>query len=120
MSYATDHVSALADVATAGASVTFTFVSPGTYDETTDTYSGGSSSTVTGSAIRVRGDRREYEALKLVQSEAPTLFFTPTTYGQVPAIGASVTWNSVVYIVRSVDPVSPDGTAICARVIVAR
>ena len=120
MSYAPDHASALADVAAAGASVTFTSVTPGTYDESTDTWSGGSSSTVTGSAVRVRGNPREDEALELIQSEAPSLLFTPTTYGQLPALNASVTWNSIVYTVRSVEPVAPDGTAILARVIVAR
>lgn len=111
---------ALADVSEAGSAVTFTFASPGTYDEATDRYSGASSTTVAGHAIRIDGDPKKYEALELTQAEAVTLLFTSTTYGQLPALGAEVTWNSVAYWVRDVEPLAPDGTAIRARIVVTR
>ena len=120
MTYADDHASALADLTEAGTAVTFTRTLPGTYDPSTDTWSGGSTTTVAGYAMRVKGNPLQYQALELIQSESPTLLFTPSTYGEMPALGSQVTWNSLAYTVRAVDPVSPDGTAIVARVIVSR
>lgn len=117
--FAADHAGALADLAEAGASVTFTLTTPGTYDAATDTHSSPTTSTVTGSAIKVSGRPKKYEALGLRESEAPTLLFAPTTYGQLPALGASVAWGSATYTVRDVDSVAIDGTAIIAYVVVA-
>ena len=117
-SYATEHASALADVGAAGASVTFTLASAGTY-ASTGTWSGAATSTVTGQAVRVKGDPKVYAALELVESEAPTLRFVPTTYGQVPSLNSKVTWNSTVYTVKHVQVVAPNGTAILSRVVVA-
>lgn len=111
---------ALADVSEAGSAVTFTFANPGNYDEATDTYSGASSSTVAGFAIRIDGDPKRYEELELQQVDAVTLLFTPTTYGELPALGSHVTWNDIVYMVRDVEPVAPDGPAVRARVVVTR
>ena len=120
MSYSEDHASALADVQDAGASVAFSLVSAGTHDPATDTWSGGSTTTVTGSAVRTAGNPERYKALELVESEAPTLFFTPDTYGSLPDQGSTVSWGGVTYTVRDVDPVAPDGTAIGAYVVIAR
>jgi hypothetical protein len=120
MSYAVDHASALADVTAAGAAVTFTVTNPGTSNPLTGQFTGNSTSTVTGSALRVKGDPKRYEALNLVESEAPTLLFTPTTYGQLPSLEATVTFGGTVYRVRDVDPLAPDGTAILARIVVSR
>jgi hypothetical protein len=80
-------------------------------------------STVTGSAIQVRGDPDTYKRLELIRSQAPTLFFTPTTYGELPAPGDTVVWpatNGQTYTVRDVDPIAPDGVAIAARVVITR
>jgi hypothetical protein len=118
--YASDHAGALLDVTEAGSAVTFTRTNPGTYDATTDTYSSPSTSTVTGDAIQVAGNPEQYKALELIESEAPTLFFTPDTYGQLPELGDTVVWNSVTYTVRAKQPIAPDGTAIAARLVVAR
>jgi hypothetical protein len=120
MTYAAEHADALAMVAEAGASVTFTLTIPGTYDAATDTWTGGSTSTVTGDAIRTRGNPERYKALELIESESPALLFTPDTYGDLPALNSTVSWNSTTYTVRDVDPIAPDGTAIAARVIVVR
>jgi hypothetical protein len=120
VSYADDATGARNDLADAGASVTFTQATPGVYDETTDTFTGGATVTVAGSAVEVGGDPNVYAALELVQSEAPTLLFSSSTYGALPALGASVTWGGAVYTVRSVDTVAPDGVAILATIVVAR
>ncbi len=119
MSYAPEHASALADVTAAGSAVTFTWRTPGVHDPATDTFTTAATVTVAGYALRVRGDPDRYRALSLVEAQAPTLLFTPTTYGALPALGASVTWGGTVYTVRDVAPLAPDGTAILARVVVA-
>lgn len=103
-----------------GAAVTFTLTSPGIEDPEAGTWSSGSTSTVTGYASRVRGDVERYQALNLIEAEAPTLEFAPDTYGDLPALNSSVSWGGVSYFVRDIDPVAPDGSVISARVIVAR
>ena len=100
--------------------VTFTHSTPGTYDAATDTWGTPVTTTVTGEAVRVRGDPETYRALGLIQSENPTLLFTPATYGEAPEPGYTVEWSNVVYTVRDVNPVAPDGVMILARVVVSR
>lgn len=117
--YADTHASALLDVAEAGSAVTFTHATPGTYDATTDTYTTPTTTTVTGYAIEVAGDPDTYKALSLVRSSAPALFFMPDTYGSLPNVGDTVTWNSTAYTVRDVSPLAPDGTAIGATIVVS-
>lgn len=119
MSFAQDH----ADLLTSfdeGVAVTFTLATPGTYDATTDTWSTPTSATVAGRAYRVRGDPKVYQALELVESEAPTLLFRPTTYAEVPALNSTVSWGSVTYVVKHVQVTAPDSNAIVARVVMAR
>lgn len=118
--YTSDHAGALADLAEAGASVTFTFASPGTYTASTGLFSGDTTTTVTGAAIRIAGNPLRYQALGLTQTEAPTLLFAPTTFGSLPVLGASVTFGGVTYTVRDVEPLALDGTAILANIVVAR
>ena len=120
MGYAAEHAGALVDISAAGAAVTFTYATAGTYDAATDTYTTPTSTTVSGSAMQVRGTPEQNVVLGLVESEAPTLLFAPTTYGGVPEPGYTVSWNSVTYTVKAVTPVAPDGTVILARVVVAR
>lgn len=103
---------------------TFVRTSPGIQDPTTEKFSGASSSGITGAAIQVRGDPMRYAALKLSIDTMPTLFFTPTVYGLrantddfvIP--GDSVVWAGKTFIVKSVDPIAPDGIVIAARIIV--
>lgn len=118
-SYATEAASALADVTAAGAAVTFTKVAPGTYDGTTDTWSNPTNASVSGYAIRVRGNPDTYEKLNLIEALSNTLLFTPSTYGQVPALGSEVVWDGVTYTVRDVNQLAPDGKAILSRVVVS-
>lgn len=98
--------------------ITFT-KSTRTYDGTTG-QSTVSTASVSGVAVQVRGDPKEYEALGLRVHEAPTLLFVPTTYGDEPEIGSRVTWNGSEHVVKSVSVTAPDGVVIMARVIVQR
>lgn len=106
--------------AKSGATVTFTLTDPGTHDSTTDTWSGATTSTVTGTMERVRGDPERYKVLELVESEAPTFEFTPDTLGEVPALNSVTTFGDVKYVVRDVTPNAPSGTAFSARLILVR
>lgn len=101
--YATDWAGALADVRAAGAAVSFV-----------------GATTVSGYAIRTKGNPKRYVALKLVETESPTLFFVPSTFGTVPALNDLVTFGGTEYAVADVEPFMPDGTAIFSRVIVTR
>lgn len=118
MSYVAEHAGALADVGDAGAAVTFTLQSPGTYDPATDTYSSAVTTTVEGQAIHTRGNPETYRELSLVESEAPTLLFVPTAYGELPDLGYTVTWANTVYTVKALQPLMPDGTTIMARIVI--
>ena len=96
-----------------------------TYDETLDA-STSTTTTVTGSAIQVRGKPETYRALSLIESQNPTLLFTPTDYdlhaGSAEFVkpGDTVTWASQVYTVKDVAPVAPDGVVIIARIVVGK
>lgn len=116
--YAAEHASALDDIRAAGARVTFTLATAGTYDEATDTWSTPVESTVAGYAIQVQGDPRKYERLTLIESEAPSLLFAPDDYGAKPALGSSVEWAGESRTTRDVGTLAPDGTAILAEVVV--
>jgi hypothetical protein len=93
---------------------------------TEDTATGqvtSSSTTLTGSAIRVRsssGELARFAAGGLVHQETATLFWTPTTYGDRPRPGDTVEWEDLDWTVVFVDPIAPDGVTIAARVGVVR
>jgi hypothetical protein len=120
MSYNGQHAGALALVTRKGASVTFTRRSPGTHTATTGRFASASSSSIAGSAVQVASEPEQLRALSLVETDAPTLFFVPSTYGQMPDELDEVTWNSLTYRVRAIQRIAPDGTAIAARVVVSR
>ena len=102
---------------------TFSRVSPGTYDAATGTYTSPVTTTITGSAIEVKGNPQQYAALGLTQSGAPTLLFTPTDYelqsytDEFVLPGDQVEWNGQPFTVKAVFPIAPDGIVIMARVI---
>jgi len=97
-----------------------------TFTRTTRSYSGTTdtpttqTTTLPGTAIRVRGDPHRYSALGLVESKAPTLLWIPTTYGDTPEPGDEVVWRSETYTARDVEVVAPDGVTIAAKVIVEK
>jgi len=82
-------------------------------------------STVTGSAMQVRGNPQRYRDLGLTLSTMPTLLFTPTSYNlraftdEFVMPGDTVDWCGVTYTVKDVDPVAPDGVVILARIVVS-
>jgi hypothetical protein len=118
MSYASDHADALAALQSAGARLTFTLKSPGEYDALTDTRTEPEVLEAKGAAMEVKGDPEEYAALGLIRSSSVTLLFAPSTYGLAPDLaGYSVTWGGKEYVVKSTEPLAPDGNAILTRVV---
>lgn len=117
MGYSTTHGNALSLVRRKGAAATFTTTSVGTEDPLTGLFTAGSESTVAGQAVRVAGDPKVYEQLSLVEENAPTLLFVPTTFGDAVDLGATVTWGSTEYTVRQANPIAPDGNNIAWRVV---
>lgn len=118
MTYAATHSRAHDLVRRKGAAVTFTTTTQA-YDPATDTLT-PTTSTVAGQAVQVAGDPERYRDLGLIETEARTLLVAPTTFGQVPAVGAAVTWGGVTWTVRWLEPVAPDGTAIVVEIVVSR
>lgn len=117
--YTADHTDALTAVADAGAPVAFTLAGQGAYDPATDTTAPGDDVVITGSAIEKKGSLIRYQALGLVIAKARTLFFVPTTLGDLPPLSAIVVWGGVSYVVKDVQPIAPNGDAIAATVVIA-
>ena len=118
MAYAADHADALSSIREAGAAVTFQTGTPGTHAPTTGLFTTPTTATVPGVALRVTANRREedaYRAAGIVSDRVVALLFAPTTFGSLPTLGATVTWNGETLTVKGVTPVAPDGTAILAR-----
>ena len=117
--YAAEHASALRDIREAGAPVEFH-------------YRGRES--VSGFALQVEGAGLEYEPGKFIERSRITLLFVPENYGDTPLLGSTVEWGwhspsiralvdqprGVRYQIKSVEPLSPDGTAILSRVVISR
>ncbi len=82
--------------------------------------SGASVTSVAGFAVRVKGKPITYQALSLVESEAPTLLFVASSYGQTPPLNATVSFGGIPFTVADVDPLAPDGVTIECRVVVKR
>ncbi len=118
-SYAPDHAGALADLAADGVAVTFT-AHGGTHSPSTGTVSAPTTTTVTGAAVQVTPDRRQFAALNLVEGRTVALLFAPTTFGSLPVLGASFSFGGETFTVRSVEPLAPAGTAIAATIVGAR
>lgn len=119
-SYSGQHQSATNTLARKGASVTFTRQNAGSYDPKTDTTQLPTTTTITGSAVRVKGNPLLYSQLGLILAEAPTLCFAPDTYGDTPLPGDTTTWGGTNYTVKSCEPIAPDGVTIACRVVIGR
>jgi hypothetical protein len=118
MSYAAQTAMALRLIRAKGATVSFARTMTDSYDPATDVDQ-PYTVTCTGSAVRVRGDARQYAALGLVQSDAATLLFAPDTAGEIPPLESTVIFGGAQYVVRATNPVAPDGDAIVSRLICA-
>jgi len=115
--YTADHAGALADIREAGAPVTFTFAVAGTHSPSTGTFTGGSTTSVDGDAIRMPGDVRRYAALGLTEREAITLLFAPTTFAANPEVGATFTFGGDTFTIATCDPLALDGDTMLVTVV---
>lgn len=104
---------------TFGAAVTFSRSVKGAFDPATDTIGEPTTSTITGTAIRVQGEPETFQRLGLVAAEALALVFAPAeaSEGQMPALNDTVVWAGKAYTVAEVQPIEPDGTAIIGEVV---
>lgn len=119
--WAAVHARKLAAFQRLGVAVTFTLVLPGTYQESTGTFSGSPTTvTVTGYAVRIKGDPDMYAKLGLIETEAATLDFVPTTMGQRPPKLARAPFGSETFIVAEIFPFAPAGSDISSRIVVRR
>lgn len=118
-SYASDHADALATVRESGAPIVFTKVSRSVVSST------GIASLPTSVSVRCHAVQdspsiKRYTELGLVPTKSVTLFATPETFGEEPAIGADCTWGGKDYVVKWFDAVAPAGEAIGYTVIISR
>ncbi len=122
--YAADHADAYEMIREAGSAVTFQTGTPGTHDAATGTFTSPTYTTVTGYAVQVsagRDDETHYRDAGHTVGKVVTLLFAPTTMGQLPTLGATVTWASEVLTVRALRPTAPNSEgAIIARVGLTR
>lgn len=119
--FPSEHAGALQDLAAYGAPVTFTQTRVNYIDAPTDETSTPITDTVTGYAMRVRGNPVMYAAQSLIESEAPTLLFAPDVIGTLPRVGAVLAdFGGESYTVAAIYPVAPDGVPILARIMVQR
>jgi hypothetical protein len=121
---AEDHASAVESIRAEGQPVTFTLTTPGAHNPVTETYGPASTVAVSGWAIEVKSDEKEFRLIgfepgELIQRNPATLLFAPAEYGALPPDNATVTWAGMRRTVRGILPLRPDGVVILARVIVA-
>ena len=103
-----------------GKAVEFVHTAAGTHDPATETHGAPVVTKVKGQAMRVAGDPERYKALELIESESPTLLFTPKTRGELPAMDSVVEWGDVGFSVKDIEPLALNGTATAARIVVSR
>lgn len=101
-----------------GAPVTFTQTTPGTYDGTT--WSDATTVTVEGYAVQIAGDPELYKALGLIESDSPTLSFTPKTRGVIPPLGMTVPWGGETLTVLKRKLLAMNGVATAAHLVMVR
>jgi hypothetical protein len=106
----------LATITKKGAAVVFPTAggTQPTYDPATDTWSGGSSSSVTGRAVQIDGDPDRWKTLSLILVNPVTLMIAASGLSITPAIGMTFMWpeSGTTYTIRDKQEVAPDGTPI--------
>lgn len=116
MTYVAEWAGALSDIQDAGQAVVFTRTR--NIEDTATGLITPVTTTISGSAVRIRGTPSVYDKLKLIESTSPTLLFAASTFGDLPRIGDTTVWG-VGMRVRDVEPVRPDGTTLIARIVVS-
>lgn len=123
--FADEHAAALEAIQEEGRPATFLRTTRTEDPDTGQTVP--STSSVSGYAIRVKGDPLRFQALGIVERDVVVLLFAASTFGDEVRPGDTVRWpdtglpgSGKAYTVRDVDAVAPDGPSIIARVTVAR
>lgn len=103
---------ALATISKKGGAVTFHETgTASTYSASTDTWSGAvPASDVVGRAIQLEDDPKRRAARSLVLTNPLTLLVAASGLSITPMVGKTMTWNSVVYAIRDVEVLAPNGT----------
>ena len=103
-------------IAAKGAAVTLSRVSAGTYDPTTNTATGGSTTDYAVVAVAKKGnalrDPERFARLGLQRTASVTLLVAAQGLAITPQDGDRIGWGGVTYTVREVEPVAPDGAGI--------
>lgn len=116
--YAEDIAGAAADIAAAGAPVTFTR-NTSTYNETTDATT-PSTTTSSSVAIGVKSNWQKFRAQSLTIGIPQTLLVAALSMAFDPLPGDTFVWNGFTYAVVNVEALAPDGTAILYTVVGSR
>lgn len=103
--------------------MTFTLTTPSAHDAGSDTFGPAVTADCPGWAIEVKSDEKDFRLLgfepgEIIAKRPATLLFAPATYGELPALGASVTWAGAGRAVMGILPLRPDGVVIMARVVI--
>lgn len=108
---------ALATIAKKGSDVVFPGTNTGaTYDPATDTWSGGTSTPITGKAVQTKGNVDRFAALNLILINPVTLLLAAKNLAITPMPGMVFTWAGKNYTIKDVDPVAPDGVPILYKI----
>lgn len=107
----------LATIKRKGGKITFAGGGAPVYDPITDQWSGGSATSVVGSAVQVPGDPDRMAALSLVLVNPVTLLVAASGLSIVPQPGGTFTWAGKTYTIKFCEPVAPDGTPIIYTVV---
>lgn len=107
---------ALAAITRKGGPVTFAVqTSAPIYDPATDTWSGGTTSSITGRGVQIPDNPEQILRLQgqgFTLTDPITLMVAASGLGVVPTSGMTMTWgNNVAYAIRSVEAINPDGTS---------
>lgn len=107
---------ARATIARKGAIVTFTRGGAAVYDPATDTWTGGSSTPVSGVAVQIDGNPDRFAALSLVLVNPVTLLVAAQGLTITPRPGDAMLWAGLTYTVKDVKPTAPAGGGIVYEV----
>ena len=92
-----------------GQTTVFTRTTGATFDPVASSYSGGSTTTITGKGVTFPYESREINGTQIKQGDVRVFFEASTT---APAIDDKCTVGGVEYRVMSADPLSPGGTVV--------
>lgn len=108
--YAATAARALATIRRKGGTVLFATTSGRVYDADTGQWTGGAPVTASGWAVQEEDDPMRISALGLSLVDPVTLLVAAFGLGIVPATNMAMTWAEVIYTVKNVEALAPDGT----------